>query len=79
MKLGIRTKLFVVSVLVIVVSIFVSGFFLAHVQRDEIFARIETELRRHTSAAKTLIESVHALGDISRIDALATWPSPQSL
>ncbi len=71
MKFGVRTKLFAVSVLVILVSIVGSGFFLAHVQRNEIFLRIEAELKRHAMSAKTNIETIDEMGDSSGIDELA--------
>jgi two-component system phosphate regulon sensor histidine kinase PhoR len=71
MKFGVRTKFFIVSVLVIMVSIIIAGFFLAHVQQNEIFLRIQSELKRHAVTAKTLVETVDEMGDSSRIDGLA--------
>jgi two-component system phosphate regulon sensor histidine kinase PhoR len=71
MRLGLRTKIFLVSVSLILISIIILGLFWGYMQQIEILPRVEKELGKHARAAKILVESVPSLEDTGIVDRLA--------
>ncbi len=56
-QLGIRSKLFLISLAIIVVMAIISGVYIESHLRSWLESRIETELQRHASSISTLIEN----------------------
>ena len=70
MQLGIRGKLFAVSVVLVVLVVATSGIWLEAQLRGWLENRIEENLYQHARAAKALIETVPEIGDTEVVDAL---------
>ncbi|MCP4675504.1 MAG: PAS domain-containing protein [Deltaproteobacteria bacterium] len=66
-----RTKLFAAVFGVILVVIAITGFFLAHFLRQNLFSRIEDELTRHAASVRASIEIASDISNISTADPLA--------
>ncbi len=58
MKPGIRTKLFLILVSLVLIVVLSSGLLLAHLLRKNLVSKIETELERHAKATITIIETM---------------------
>ncbi len=71
MKAGVRTRLFATVFSLILVVIGITGFFLSDLLRDNLFSRIENELKRHAASARATIEIAPHLSDIETGDPLA--------
>lgn len=71
MKIGIRGKLFMVSVLLILTSDLVVGLFSENMLRRWTEQRIEAELRRHAQTVREAVLLVEEIDSIPRMDQLA--------
>ncbi len=71
MKLGIRGKLFLVSVALVALVVLASGLFLETELRGWLETRIETELRHSAASARVAIESSGAPHTVDGLDPLA--------
>ncbi len=71
MSLGVRGRLFVVSVALILVVGLTSGAYLENQLRRLLMARIETELHRHALTARELFRSLNDWSTPATIDPLA--------
>lgn len=71
MKVGVRGKLFFASVGLVLVVIVVSGMFLERALKQSLISRIRSELIRHASAGKSLIENSDPQGDLENAPRLA--------
>jgi len=70
-KLGIRGKLFLVSVAVVVVVVASSGLYLRHTIRVQLEAWIEAELVRHARSTRELILAAPSPRSVERVDRMA--------
>lgn len=71
MRLGIRGKLFLVSVTLVIAVVATSGFYLEAKLRTGIESMKESELYRHARTARELIQSHPEARDVESIDPLA--------
>ncbi len=70
-QLGIRSKLFLISLAIIVVMAIISGVYIESHLRSWLESRIETELQRHASSISTLIENTVTEDSMETMDGLA--------
>jgi two-component system phosphate regulon sensor histidine kinase PhoR len=71
LKLGIRGRLFLVSVAVVLAVIAASGLYLRPALRGQLEARIEAELTRHARSARELILAAPAATTLEVVDRMA--------
>ena len=71
MKLGVRGKLFLVSVALILSAGIPTGAYLEAELRTSLEARIEAELTRHAGSARDLVQVAPGMSSVEVVDALA--------
>jgi two-component system phosphate regulon sensor histidine kinase PhoR len=70
-KLGLRAKLFAVSVLLVLAAVISAGLFLESELRERLEAQIENELVRHANSARAMVGIGGTLDTVEQIDDLA--------
>ena len=71
MKIGLRAKLFGVSVLLISLVGLASGVYLEHLLRDWIVSRIESEVLTHAQSTRTLVQTSEPPSTLEQMDRIA--------